>query len=244
MATVAPAAMNQLLRDLCNEIPGAEFGGIVGDKAHGRTGYHISRQDVYPGDYSISQYAEDREGDSSHASAFDLTIRNSATLQAVCRRLLAALKANDPRLAHVRAFNGTVNGSTALRWERSGAVSGTDDTHLWHAHVEVFRKYANDPATMANIKSVILGQAGPSQEDGEEKMLFLVRYTKAPHVFLSDGITARHIASEAELKDIQTLAGEGSLRLGNGGKVRVVGRKSLVGRVVGDVPAGFEDQKA
>lgn len=78
----------------------------------------------------------------------------------------------------------------------------------------------------------------------EGKIMFLIRYSKSPTVFLSDGVTARPISSEAELADITTLANEGTLKLGYGGKVRVVGRKSLIGRVVGPAVIGFEDQVA
>lgn len=168
MATIAYAPTRWLAQEWERTIDGAAKrndaatqSGIVGDAAHRRDGgYHISREDQ-PGDnYSVAQYAADRYGPSDAAAAVDMTMKRDGMVT-VTKRLLAAAKARDPRLVpYVRAFNGTTNGTTAIRVEVQtfGLFSATVD-HVWHVHLEIHRKYVNNMAAMRAILSVIAGEA-------------------------------------------------------------------------------------
>lgn len=89
------------------------------------------------------------------------------------------------------------------------------------------------------------GTVSPSTDWGDEDdMRSLMRHQDSPHVFLTDGLVARWVTSEAEIADLRTLGGDGTIRLGYGGKIRIVTRRELVGRIVGVVPSGWEDQTA
>lgn len=158
MALREPPALRWLMNSLLNAIPTSEDAGICAAKE----GYHNSRDDLPPSDYSVMEYSDDQLGDGSYASALDLTIRDQNVMNATTAKLRDAWLAQDPRLNNVRAFNGTTDGSNALRWDVSNgppsSTSWTDDSHLWHVHLEVFRRYSNDMDTMRNILSVMVGQ--------------------------------------------------------------------------------------
>lgn len=87
-------------------------------------------------------------------------------------------------------------------------------------------------------------QLGITADGEDDDVRSLMRYRDSPHVFLTDGVFARWIASEDEVADLRTLSGEGTIRLGYNGQIRVVTRRELVGRIVGRVPSGWEDLAA
>jgi hypothetical protein len=174
MVTLAPEALAWLAREWEHGIDtararndAATFSGIVGDAQHrAEGGYHISREDQPATNYSISDFSDDREGSSNLAAAVDMTMDREAMVM-VTGRLAAAWSVRDPRLANVRAFNGTLDGVNACRWDAANDPNVTtwaDSTHLWHVHLEVFRKYADDVETARNILSVILGAGNDSAE--------------------------------------------------------------------------------
>jgi len=172
MATRAPAALLWLARRWEDGIDSAmarqdaaTFAGIVGDPAHRATGgYHISLEDLIAagmsGDYSIAQFTDDRRGPADCASAVDMTM-STAAMRLVTGRLAAAWRAQDPRLDAVRGFNGTLDGVHALRWDASNpdpnTVNAATGDHLWHVHLEVFRRWCDDMTVAAGILGVILG---------------------------------------------------------------------------------------
>lgn len=145
----------------------ATVSGIVGDLAHRlEGGYHISRQDQSRLNYSVAQYVKDQQGPADAASAVDMTM-NQASMILVTKRLARAVAARDPRVfGKIRAFNGTTNGSRAIRVEcyeygpsrgKSGVYVATPD-HLWHVHLEIHRAYVNDWRILKGILDVILGK--------------------------------------------------------------------------------------
>ena len=167
MVTLAPDALVWLAREWERAIDSARarddaatFSGIVGDAQHrAEGGYHISREDQPASNYSVGQFSDDREGRSDLAAAVDMTM-DPSSMMLVTKRLVEAWLVQDPRLANVRAFNGTLDGVTAWRWDASAAPddpSPSDGSHLWHVHLEIFRKYADDWATALNVLSVITG---------------------------------------------------------------------------------------
>lgn len=164
MATVATPSMRALAIAWTNAIPGATLSGIVGDLAHqAEGGYHISRQDNSPDDYSV-QLPPDKLGDPTWASAIDMSMPPTQ-MKLVTSRLLASAKdLNDPRLDVCREFYGTLDGITVTGWDTYYGVPATsDDSHLWHVHVSFLRAYANDPAAMNAVLSIVTGQ--PYEED-------------------------------------------------------------------------------
>lgn len=86
----------------------------------------------------------------------------------------------------------------------------------------------------------------PAPQEDEDIMAFLIQYKSPagvvqPPVFLSENsVIARWISDAEELGDLRTLSGEGLIKVANT-TPRVVTRKSLIGRIVGPVPQGFED---
>ncbi|MBG6140692.1 peptidoglycan-binding domain-containing protein [Longispora fulva] len=162
MATIATTTMQKFARDWESAIESAEFSGIVGDRAHARSGgYHISREDQPGSNYSV-QLPEDKLGDSRWASAVDMSM-NAADMALVTGRLLASAKdPNDSRLDFTREFYGTTNGHDVTGWDTYyNRPSSSDSSHLWHVHVSFLRKHADNPAAMSAVLSVITGQPAP-----------------------------------------------------------------------------------
>jgi hypothetical protein len=99
-------------------------------------------------------------------------------------------------------------------------------------------------AQKSDIIRSVLGVAGGSGLAEEDDMRSLMRHQDSPHVFLTDGLVARWITSEAEILDLRVLSAEGAIRLGYNGKIRIVTRRELVGRIIGRIPNGWEDLAA
>jgi hypothetical protein len=159
VTTLAPQSLTWLAREWERAIFSASFSGIVGDSRHAAEGgYHISREDQTASNYSVGQYSDDQLGRPDLAAAIDVTM-NLSDMMLVTGRLATAWSRQDPRLEHVRAFNGTCDGIRALRWDVSQGLSTTPatDDHLWHVHLEVFRRWADDMDTARAILSVVAG---------------------------------------------------------------------------------------
>src|SRR5690606_37757330 len=141
-------------------IPGAKMGGIYA----GKPGYHSSRQEnqsKWPGNYSI-RLALDKQGPSDKAAAIDLTL-SDAEMRKRTRYLADAAKRNDPRLAAVREFYGTLDSRTVygrIKDTRTGPwrASTADRSHLWHIHISIFRAYVDRWDELKPILSVLAGQ--------------------------------------------------------------------------------------
>lgn len=133
------------------------FSGITGDTGH-TYGYHRCRKVLPSTDYSV-QLADDREGDGWAASAIDMK-PNAAGMITITRRLIQAVENGDPRIAQcVREFFGTVNGTSVTgRDVRTGRVVTADDSHLWHIHISIIRKYATDSKVLPGVADVIAGR--------------------------------------------------------------------------------------
>lgn len=161
MSARAPQAIEDLWAAIHKAVPAAVLSGIVGDSAHS-FGYHLARRDLPASDYSV-QLPKDKLGPSDAASALDVTL-NATLMKALTWRLLTAARAHDPRLAAVREFAGTLNGSQVVAWDLStGAYSyGWDSSHLWHIHLSFYREYADDTAALAPVADVIAGKPLPA----------------------------------------------------------------------------------
>lgn len=164
-----PATM-RLYNETVKGIPGARGSGIVAKKS----GYHSSRnynRAKHPGNYSIV-LAEDLQGPADAAAAIDITPKSSADMRKLTKRLRDAFNARDPRVRAIKEFYGSLNTTNG----RNGSVFGlgkksstgapyvtyADDSHLWHLHISIFRKYVNDWAMLKGIVEVLTGKASQS----------------------------------------------------------------------------------
>jgi hypothetical protein len=141
----------------------------------------------------------------------------------------ALADSRDERISYIIANRLITGPEYSWLWEQYDG----DDPHTNHLHLSVV---ADDRADDARPWSI--GASTPGEDDD---MRSLMRYRDTPQVFLTDGLFARWVTSEAEIGDLRTLSSEGTIRLGYDGKVRVVTRRELVGRIIGRVPAGWED---
>ena len=158
MPEYAPTVLVKLGKKIADSLPGGQFSGVLGDASH-VYGYHRARK-VLPGsDYSV-KLKRDREGDGWAASAVDVTFSQPISSQYIAtKRLMKAAKAKDPRLRALREFFGSLDGSRVDGWDLAKHEPSTSDdqSHKWHLHLSVYRKYANDSAAVAGIASVIAG---------------------------------------------------------------------------------------
>lgn len=157
MAEYAPQSLKWLGSQVVKRVKSARMSGIVGDSAH-RYGYHRARSVLPSGDYS-TKLAADRAGDADAASAIDISL-SPAMMRTVTRRFMdVATNKNDSRRKYFREFYGTLNGRTVTGWDTHAheAVS-SDDSHLWHVHVSVHRKYATSRSAAEALLTIFTGE--------------------------------------------------------------------------------------
>jgi hypothetical protein len=164
MAEYAPAAIQGLFEQIQAAIPEALMGGIQGDAAH-TYGYHRGRDYVPSSDYSV-QLAEDKQGDGEACCGLDLSWTAADPQYTVSRRLLDA--SDDSRMFACREFYGSTDGVHVCGWDYAGGYPvSSDDSHLWHVHLSILRRYADDPDALDGIAQVITGSDEPSHETDE-----------------------------------------------------------------------------
>ena len=149
MGEYAPDTLVAAGREIARRL-GGTFSGVVGDQAHGY-GYHRSRNELrrrgLTGDYSIL-LSDDTRGPGDAASAIDVKLPPSQMV-AVTKRLLAR-KESATATTYLREFFGTLDGRHVTGWDfRRQKSAIADDSHLWHLHLSVIRRYADDE-TAAN----------------------------------------------------------------------------------------------
>ncbi|ABP53012.1 peptidoglycan-binding domain-containing protein [Salinispora tropica] len=154
----------------------ARFGGIYANKR----GYHNTRDANvarWPGNYSYAQFSVDREGPPGLASAIDLTFADAQagryeTIDKYSSRLLAAGhagRAADPRTIYMREFYGQADHDVHVEgWDYArGQAVTSDSSHLWHIHISVHRKYADDMTAMRAILSILKGETVEQWRKGQ-----------------------------------------------------------------------------
>lgn len=130
-----------------------------------KPGFHSSVEDnlaSWPDNYSIRE-AINRRPPTNVGRAFDLTL-SDADMVTGTRRLADAVKRDDPRLAGLREFFGTLDGRTVYGRARRGPdedwyEASADDSHLWHLHGSVFTPFAATWAALSGIASILIGQS-------------------------------------------------------------------------------------
>lgn len=142
-------------------IPGVKLGGIYASTK----GYHNTRRWLLanlPGNYSI-QLPLDRQGPDDKGAAIDLTMSDTEMRKRTGYLKRAALHPDDDRLAGIRDFYGTLDGTTVYGLIHDGPGTGwrgstSDNSHLWHIHISIIRAFVTDWARLAPILSVLAGE--------------------------------------------------------------------------------------
>lgn len=171
----APAAIEGLYRAIKARIPAAELSGILGDPSH-TYGYHRARAKLPASDYSV-QLRRDQLGDAWAASALDVKLPDGpdSTMTEVSWRLRHALRVKDPRVRAIREFGGTLDGRVTYSRDAaddSDSFGTWDDSHLWHVHLSIYRKFATDPVALAHVAAVM---AGDPMTWGQRARAYFVR---------------------------------------------------------------------
>lgn len=140
----------------------SQFSGIYANKP----GYHNTRAGNASSNYSVAQFAADRQGPSNKAAALDISFRSAKRgdyrkIALYSKRLLDAGRSNDPRTYGMREFYG--NADTDLEVEgfdfAKRRAASSDDSHLWHIHISILRKYVTDIKAMRAIVSIMRGES-------------------------------------------------------------------------------------
>lgn len=159
---------------------GPDAFGAKGNVNHD-SGYHRSRKWVLlsadsrygPDDYSV-QTSADHGGSENAISAFDFTPGvwgtqdNRNKMITITKRVRDAARANDPRLANLREFAGTEDGTHVVTFYAQGGANKTpfDSSHLDHGHGSLWRN--KNENNHQGIVDVMLGVPA----EGDEEMSF------------------------------------------------------------------------
>lgn len=163
---MAGIVIYQPTRDLYNGVIRAT-GGVGSGIAAQKTGYHDSRNNNPPGNYSVV-LPLDRwgQGPSDGAAAIDITLSDAKMIK-FTKMLMAGLDRKDPRLKGIKEVIGTRDGRNVVRYTRNSPTSapvwaGSDSSHLWHIHISLFRAYINNWSVLKGIVDFLNGVAGTS----------------------------------------------------------------------------------
>lgn len=154
---------------------GADAFGTKGDASH-YSGYHRSRNFLENspqgngGDYS-TRGSKNQGGNGNNNCAWDLTpgvwgtADNHTKMIQITRNVLAAARANDPRLAAYYEFAGTLDGRTVVTfYAQGGALKDPfDKSHIEHFHASKYRSMAENDDT--GLGDIILGVGGGQEEE-------------------------------------------------------------------------------
>jgi hypothetical protein len=156
-----PDAVYSVFHHVKARVPSARYGGAYVRKP----GFHSSVEDniaSWPDNYSIRE-AINRRDPRGVTRALDLTL-SDADMRTLTKRLAAAVSRNDPRVACLREFYGTLDGRTVygrlhLGPDTDWHPATADSSHLWHIHLSFFTPYADDWGALASVVSVLIGQS-------------------------------------------------------------------------------------
>lgn len=159
-----PAIITHPMWRLWTDRPNPEWklGGIYANKR----GYHnsvIANQVNWSDNYSIRLPLDLVKENRSKARAIDLTMSRAEMVVWTYRMRSSALDPEDPRLAAVREFYGTLDGVKVYGLIKDDAngpwePSTSDPSHLYHGHTSIFTVYVNDWQMLAPLLSVWRGE--------------------------------------------------------------------------------------
>ena len=192
MATRSTPVLKDLAAGWKQLYPSAVLSGIVGDTRHAkRGGYHISIEDqVDRSDYSVTR-PDDKAPPGSWprdaAAAIDMNL--SLADMRVCHGRLVAVwrnRATDPRARYINAHNGWDGTGSPGRYDwYSGSVSTATKDHEWHVHLELRRRYVNDPKAAAAVLSILRGDSPAAPLGGDDMTPEEHKWLEAVHKALT-----------------------------------------------------------
>jgi hypothetical protein len=159
---IVPAELSAVFRTLCSHFHSDPAGGgTKGNTAH-TTGRHRSIEfclnSAYCTDRSYgTRDKRDRDGNHRHIRALDVAL-NPTQMRQVSHRLDDAVRGGDAPM--VAEWFGTFNNRTVVGWFE-GHASSADSSHLYHVHVGVWTKYADDKAALNNLYAIMTGEDMP-----------------------------------------------------------------------------------
>jgi hypothetical protein len=184
------------MEQLAKEIVALEKGDLVlaGIFAN-KPGYHNKRANLPSSDYSVREFAIDRQGSAGNASAIDITSKeaqggNYTIINKYSQRLLAAGKANDPRMFGWREFFGQTDKDGSVEgWDftKHEASTSGDKSHLWHIHLSEHRGYNTSVVNKDALMSVLKGETLAEYKAAGGKLLTTPPNNPAPAKLLVDG---------------------------------------------------------
>jgi len=150
--------------------PGSQLGGIAANKP----GYHGTRNQNSPYDYSVTD-PPDKGGPPDKAGAIDWTFPDAqlgdyTTIDRYTSRLLASAQdPDDPRLNGWREFYGQADADSYVEgWDtRYGYAVTSDSSHLWHIHLSENRDQTTSLANKQALLSVLTGQSVADWKEGD-----------------------------------------------------------------------------
>ncbi|HWS37171.1 MAG TPA: hypothetical protein VN408_31050 [Actinoplanes sp.] len=147
--TYAPETIKAARTFLIANIPGlkGDTVGIVGDTSHAATGtsYHLGKNQLASGSYSVVESSRDRNGLTDAAAALDIgefSVKRGGrthTLRTFSVWLVAECKAGSADTRDIREVIYSADGRTVKRWDRLGRRTAGDSSHRYHTHISYFR---------------------------------------------------------------------------------------------------------
>lgn len=164
VAETVPSTIRDIGRALCTAFGRPpDAAGDKGNLVHD-SGYHRSERwlrnspDSRRRDQDASLRGDlNRSADPNAVSAFDFTPGSTERMILITRRVHAAAKRRDPRVANLAEFAGTLDGRTVVTFRCSdgGLLAPFDKSHLWHVHGSIYR--ARSTSNHTGIIAVMLG---------------------------------------------------------------------------------------
>jgi hypothetical protein len=142
--------------------PGTQLGGIYANKP----GYHNTRNQNSPYDYSVCDRPPDDGGPGDKAAAIDWTFPEAqggdySAISVYTKRLLASAQdVADPRLNGWREFYGNADTDSYVEgWDiRYYCAATSDSSHLWHIHLSENRDMTTNLQNKKALLSVLKGE--------------------------------------------------------------------------------------
>lgn len=143
--------------------PTSVLGGIYANKP----GYHGTRNNNDPYNYSVVDDPPDQGGPGDKAAGLDWTFPeaqsgNYSRISKYTKRLLSSAQdMDDPRLDGWREFFGQADTDSHVEgWDcRYGVAATSDSSHLWHCHFSEDRDKTTSQANKNALLSVLRGES-------------------------------------------------------------------------------------
>lgn len=150
------------MQELLKLEPGSQNGGIFANKP----GYHNTRNNNSPSNYSVREFAADRRGPADKGAGGDWTFpdaqsgRYGTIIKYSYRLLQSGTNPRDTRLDGWREFYGQADWDTAVEgWDfQKIEPSSSDASHLWHIHFSELRQFTEDYENKKKMLSVLRGE--------------------------------------------------------------------------------------